>query len=67
MDQFSSVIPFWKPQNVSFLLRRGGLGPPAPPPFDAPAAACVFVFAPVAHLVRTFLWSARLSLLTLFQ
>ena len=31
MDQFSSVIPFWKPQNVSFLPRRGGPGPPAPP------------------------------------
>ena len=30
IDQFSSVVPFWKPHNVSFLLRRGA-GPPAPP------------------------------------
>ena len=35
MDQFSSVIPFWKPHNVSILPRRGGDGPP-PPPTDAP-------------------------------
>ena len=38
MDQFSSVIPYWKPHNVSILPGRGGgVGPPAPPPpTDAP-------------------------------
>ena len=30
--QSSSVIPFWKPQNVSFMKRGGPWGPRGPPP-----------------------------------
>ena len=52
MDQFSSVIPFWKPQNVSFLPRRGGPGPHGPPPPIAAPAGDTYVLPKVTLILE---------------
>jgi len=60
IDQFSSVVPFWKPHNVSFLLRRGA-GPPAPPYCRPWLEGYNFrTFLPETSLKSLFFWKIAL-------